>query len=142
MRPEYDGVGYRHGPERGGRSRALHQGIVGPYKLIIAPTAAEQIASHAQFVADQSGAVEVALRWLERVFATIGTLATAPDRFELSEEASAHKTVVRRMLIDRRVVLYCVDEPEMAVYVIGFRHATRLPVSSLLRALGSENLYH
>lgn len=97
------------------------------YTIVVAPDAADRIAEYGKFIAENSGSVEIAQRWVNLVYAAIESLDIFPRRFELAEEDAHRNYEIRRLVIGSYVAIYTVDDLAQAVKIIGFRHGARLP---------------
>lgn len=76
------------------------------YKVVVAPSARQQIADQGRFIAEQSSSLEVALRWVERVYEAVDTLDFSPRRYELAEENRHRDYEIRRLLIGNYLAIY------------------------------------
>ena len=97
------------------------------YQVAVSPKARQQIGDCALYIAQQSGSLEVADRWIDRVYDSIQTLSTFPHRFVLGEENEYRDYEIRRKLIGRNLALHTIDEEAKVVRIIHFRHGSRLP---------------
>lgn len=66
-------------------------------------------------------------RWLQRVYDAFDTLQYMPDRYELAKENAGYDYDIYRLLIGSYIAAYTVDESAAVVYLLGFRHGSRLP---------------
>lgn len=98
-----------------------------PYRVIVAPVAADSIAEYGRYIAEVAGKPETAERWVNHVYDKIATLDTFPQRHVLAEENGRRDYEIRRQVIGNYLVLYAIDEPTATVHVVGFRHGHRLP---------------
>ncbi|MDH3718501.1 MAG: hypothetical protein OES79_10320 [Planctomycetota bacterium] len=73
------------------------------FTVVVAPVAVEKIAQYGNYIAEQSRSVEVAQRWVDRVYDAIETLEVFPRRFALAEEDAHRSYEIRRLIfgIDR-----------------------------------------
>ncbi len=76
------------------------------YKVVVSPAARQQVADQGRFIAEQSGSLEVALRWVDRIYESIDTLDFSPHRYELAEENRYRDYEIRRLLIGKYLALY------------------------------------
>ena len=97
------------------------------YSIRVSPAAADRVADYAEFIAERSGSVDIARRWVDRVYSAIDSLAYWPRRFAFAEENDHLDYEIRRLIVGRHLVLYTVDDEDLLVKVIGFRHGSRLP---------------
>lgn len=97
------------------------------YTIVVAPVAAEMIRQYGCYIADQSGSVEIAKRWVDRVYDAIATLDIFPRRFGLAEEDAHRDYEIRVLIFGNYLVLYAIDDVRKIVKVVGFRHGARLP---------------
>lgn len=97
------------------------------FTVVVAPVAAEKIAQYGNYIAEQSGSVEVAQRWVDRVYDAIETLEVFPRRFALAEEDAHRSYEIRRLIFGNYLALYTIDDVRKTVKVVGFRHGARLP---------------
>jgi hypothetical protein len=97
------------------------------YTIVVAPVAAENIRQYGCYIAEQSGSVEIAKRWVDRVYDSIVTLEVFPHRFGLAEEDVHRDYEIRVLILGNYLVLYTVDDVRKIVKVVGFRHGARLP---------------
>ncbi len=68
-----------------------------------------------------------ASRWLEQVWDAIDGLEEMPNRHNLAPENDYKPYEVRRALVGDYLVLFTIDNSAGKVWVIGFRHGSRLP---------------
>ena len=97
------------------------------YAVRVSSVAADQIAAYQAYIAEKSGFQEIADRWAELVYDAIGKLHYMPGRFALAEEDRGRDYDIHRQIIGSYLALYTIDEDNMVVKVIGFRHGSRLP---------------
>lgn len=97
------------------------------YTVVVAPVAAETIGECGRYIAEKSGSVEIAERWVDRVYDAIETLDVSPRRFELAEEDAHRSYEIRRLIFGNYLALYTIDDGRKTVKVVGFRHGARLP---------------
>jgi hypothetical protein len=64
---------------------------------------------------------------LRQVWDAVDGLETMPNRHNLAEEDAFVPYEVRRVIVGNYFLLFTIDEPARAVWVIGFRHGGRLP---------------
>jgi toxin ParE1/3/4 len=97
------------------------------YAVEITDTAMELIREQARYIAIERNAPLNASRWLEKVWDVIDALEVMPARHILAAEDAFKPYEVRRALVGEYLVLFTIDEPARKVWVIGFRHGSRLP---------------
>ena len=97
------------------------------YRVSVSSAATDKIAEYAIYIAEQSCSLDVADRWIDRVFDAIDGLDFFPQRFGLAEEDAHRDFEIRRLVIGNYLALYHVNDDAKTVRVIGFRHASRLP---------------
>jgi plasmid stabilization system protein ParE len=97
------------------------------FTVVVAPVAAEKIGHYGDYIAEQSGSVETAERWVDQVYNAIATLEVFPRRFALAEEDAHRSYEIRRLIFGDYLALYTIDDVEKTVRVVGFRHGARLP---------------
>ena len=97
------------------------------YRVIITPPAQAQILEQGRYIAVDRQAPLNAARWLERVFDAADTLAEFPSRCTLAPENAFRDYEIRRLLIGDYFLLFTIVEKDQTVWVIGFRHGSRLP---------------
>ena len=97
------------------------------YAVEITDTAFELIRAQARYIAIDCQAPLNASRWLEKVWDVIDGLEHMPKRHNLAAENDYKNYEVRRLLVGDYQVLFTVDEAAGKVWVIGFRHGSRLP---------------
>lgn len=97
------------------------------YTVEITDAAFEAIRAQARYIAFDCHASLNAARWLEKVWDAVDGLEHMPQRHNLAAE-DAHKSYeVRRALVGDYLILFTIDESAGKVWVIGFRHGSRLP---------------
>lgn len=97
------------------------------YRIILAPSVLEAIASYRDFIAHRSGSERISTRWVVQVLERIEVLKRIPHSFELAEENAFRPFELRRLLIGKYVATYTIDDVYGAVRVVDFRHGSRLP---------------
>ena len=97
------------------------------YAVEITDTAFEAIRAQARYIAVDRRAPMNASRWLKKVWAAVAGLETFPRRHNLAAEDAYKAYEVRRALVGDYLILFTVDDPAGKVWVIGFRHGSRLP---------------
>src|SRR5438874_866425 len=97
------------------------------YAVEITDTAMELIRAQARYIAIDCHAPLNASRWLETVWDVIDGLEVMPARHNLAAEDAFKPYEVRRALAGDYLVLFTIDEPVRKVWVISFRHGSRLP---------------
>ena len=97
------------------------------YRVVVTSLTTDKIAECAAYIAGQSGSLDVADRWIDKVFDAIDGLDFFPQRFGLAEEDAHREYEIRRLIIGNYLALYNIDNESKTVRVIGFRHAARLP---------------
>ena len=97
------------------------------YRVIVTPIVGDKILEYGRYIAEQSGSLQVAEKWIGGVYAAIDTLDVFPRRFNLAEEDEHRDYEIRRKVIGNYLALYHIDDAEKKVTVIGFRHGHRLP---------------
>jgi hypothetical protein len=81
----------------------------------------------ARYIAVECQAPLNASRWLEQVWDAIDGLEYLPNRHNLAPESAFKSYEVRRALVGDYLILFTIDEAAAKVWVIGFRHGSRLP---------------
>ena len=97
------------------------------FSVIVTPVVTEKIDEYASHIAEQSGSVEIAERWIDRVYDAVETLSMFPRRFGLAEEDAHREYEIRRLIIGDYLAAYTIDDAKKTVMVVGFRHGARLP---------------
>ena len=97
------------------------------YRVLITPSARAQILEQGRYIGVDRQAPLNAARWLERVFDAADTLAEFPRRCKLAPENDFRDYEIRRLLIGDYFLLFTIVEEDQTVWVIGFRHGSRLP---------------
>jgi len=97
------------------------------YTVRVSVLAAEKISEYGFYIAEQSGSVEIAERWLAQVYAAIDKLHYSPRRFVFAEENAHRDYGIHRQIIGKYLALYTIVEDTQTVLVIGFRHGHQLP---------------
>lgn len=97
------------------------------FQVEVSSDCEEKIANYASYIEHRSASRQVALDWMERVYARIQTLKYHPKRHACAEENRHRDYEIRRLIIGNYLALYTVDDEARSVRVIGFRHASRLP---------------
>ena len=97
------------------------------YRVQITDAAHAQLLGHARYIAIECKAPLNAARWLERIFDAADTLADLPHRCNLAPENDFRDYEIRRLLIGDYFLLFTIVEEDQTVWVIGFRHGSRLP---------------
>lgn len=101
------------------------------YQVIVSPRTHQQILSYAQHIAEASGSVTTAERWVDKMYETIARLDYFPHRYGLAEEDAHRDNVIHRQIIGNYLALYSIDDDARVVSVIGFRHGKRLPLGPM-----------
>jgi len=99
------------------------------YKICVTSFAAEKIREYGHYIAEQSGSLAIAERWIDHVYTMIETLHHSPHRHGLAEENQYRSFELRRQIIGNYLAIYAVDDAKRLVSVVGFRHGRRLPRS-------------
>lgn len=97
------------------------------YTVEITDTAFELIRDEARYIAIERQSSLNASRWLEQVWDAIDGLEEMPNRHNVAPESTYKAYEVRRALVGNYLILFTIDEPMHKVWVIGFRHGSRLP---------------
>lgn len=97
------------------------------YKVIVTDRATIAIVEYAEFIARQSGSWKIAEDWMARVYEAVSTLESMPDRFEVATESGKLGFEIRRLLIGKYIANYMIDYDDAVVWIVGFRHGSRLP---------------
>jgi mRNA-degrading endonuclease RelE of RelBE toxin-antitoxin system len=97
------------------------------YHVIVTPMVGDKILEYGRYIAEQSGSLKVAEKWIGRIYAAIDALDVFPRRFNLAEEDEHRDYEIRCKVIGNYLVLYTIDDTKQTVTVIGFRHGHRLP---------------
>lgn len=97
------------------------------YDVITTDTAKAAIGEQVRYIKDEQQAPQNAATWLGRVWTAIDGLELMPMRHSVAEGYDHLPYVVRRVLVDRHLVLFTVDEAAKVVYVIGLRHGSSRP---------------
>jgi mRNA-degrading endonuclease RelE of RelBE toxin-antitoxin system len=97
------------------------------YRVIVAPVAAKSIGECARYISEVGGKPETAAKWIDRVYERINSLEAFPQRHSLAEENSHRDYEIRQQIFGNYVVLYSIDEQNLAVHIVGFRQGQRLP---------------
>jgi mRNA-degrading endonuclease RelE of RelBE toxin-antitoxin system len=97
------------------------------YAVEITDTAFELIRAQARYIAVDCQAPLNAGRWLEEVWDAIDGLEHMPKRHSLATESAYKSYEVRRILVGDYHILFNIDDAAATVWVIGFRHGSRLP---------------
>jgi toxin ParE1/3/4 len=96
------------------------------YSVEITDSAYEAILAHARYIAVDCQAPLNASRWLEKLWDAIDALEQMPERHNLAPESAYKNYEVRRVLLGDYMILFTIDQPARKVWVIGFRHGSRL----------------
>ena len=97
------------------------------YTVEFTDTALDAIRAQAQYIAIDCQAPVNARRWLEQVWDVIDGLEHMPQRHNLAPESDSKTYEVRRALVGDYLILFTINEDAHKVWVIGFRHGSRLP---------------
>jgi len=97
------------------------------YRVLITAPARAKILEQGRYIAVDRQAPLNAARWLERVFDAADTLADFPRRCALAPENDFRDYEIRRLLVGDYFLLFTIVEEDQTVWVIGFRHGSRLP---------------
>jgi toxin ParE1/3/4 len=97
------------------------------YRVLITAAARAKILEQARYIAVDCEAPLNAERWLERVLDAADTLAAFPRRCPLAPENDFRDFEIRRLRIGDYFLLFTIVEKNRTVWVIGFRHGSRLP---------------
>src|SRR5882724_9673092 len=97
------------------------------YSVEMTEVAYEAIRAHARYIAIECQSPLNASRWLDDVWNVIDGLEHMPARHILAPENDFKLYEVRRALVGSHLMLFTIDESAHKVWVIGFRHGSRLP---------------
>ncbi|HEY8751801.1 MAG TPA: type II toxin-antitoxin system RelE/ParE family toxin [Tepidisphaeraceae bacterium] len=97
------------------------------YTVEITESALETIHAQARYIAIDCQSPLNAGRWLEQIWDAIDALAQSPTRHNLAPENDFKFYEVRRVLVGQYLILFTVSDETHTVWVIGFRHGSRLP---------------
>jgi mRNA-degrading endonuclease RelE of RelBE toxin-antitoxin system len=97
------------------------------YTVEVTKTAFELIQDQARYIAADCHAPLNASRWLEQIWDVVDGLESLPERHNFAPENDYKTYEVRRVLAGEYLILFTIDEPAKKVWVIGFRHGSRLP---------------
>ena len=97
------------------------------YSVGITDAAFDAIRQHARYIAVDCQSPLNAKKWLQKVFDEIDALEHMPARHNLAPESDFKTYEIRRALIGDYLILFTIDETASMVWVIGFRHGSRLP---------------
>lgn len=97
------------------------------YAVELTEAALAAITANARYIAVEGQAPVNAQRWLERIWDAVDSLAQSPRRAAKAEENAYVGYEVRQLAIDSRLLLFAVDGRRSKVWIIGLRHAHRLP---------------
>jgi mRNA-degrading endonuclease RelE of RelBE toxin-antitoxin system len=97
------------------------------YKVEITSATFDAIQEQARYIAVDCQAPLNSSRWLEQVWDAIDGLERMPGRHNLAPESAYKSYEVRRVIVGDYLILFTIDEPASTVWVIGFRHGSRLP---------------
>ena len=97
------------------------------YRVLITLAARAKILEQARYIAVDGQSPVNAARWLERVFDASDTLSAFPQRCPVAAENDFRDYEVRRLLVWDHALLFTIVESDQTVWVIGFRHGSRLP---------------
>lgn len=95
-------------------------------RVLVTPEAAEQMFDCARFIAVERQSPETAEVWLGRVLASKDELSEFPRRGPVCAESEHLGYELRRLILGNYFMLYTVDDASGVVWVVGFRHASRL----------------
>lgn len=96
------------------------------YSVEITDSALEAIRAEARYIAVDCQSPLNASRWLQRVLRAVEGLERMPRRYGLAAEDAFKPYEVRRVLVGDCLILFTVEDKTRKVWVIGFRHGTRL----------------
>jgi hypothetical protein len=97
------------------------------YAIEITDTALGLIRAQARYIAIECHSPMNAAAWLAKVWDTVDGLEQMPMRHNLALEDAYKSYEVRRALVGDYLILFTIDESIKKVWVIGFRHGSRLP---------------
>jgi plasmid stabilization system protein ParE len=97
------------------------------FDVEITDAALAAIRAQVKYIAIECRAPLNAGRWLERVWDAIDGLALMPERHGLAAEDEFKPYEVRRVLVGNYLILFTIEKKARKVWVIGFRHGSRLP---------------
>jgi len=97
------------------------------YAVEITEAALNAIEEQARYIAIDCASPLNSEGWLARVFDAVDGLSTMPTRHGLAVEDEYLPYEVRRVLVGNHHLLFAIDEQAKTVWVIGFRHGSRLP---------------
>ena|ERR1700722_17114466 len=97
------------------------------YVVEVTDAAFDAIRAHARYIAVERQAPINAARWLEQIWDAIDGLEEMPRQHNLAAEDAFKPYEVRRALVGNYLILFTIDDHSRKVWVIGFRHGSRLP---------------
>lgn len=97
------------------------------YTVEITDAALEAIKAQAMYIAVECCSPLNAGRWLEKIWDAVDGLEEMPRRCALAAEDQFKPYEVRRVLVGDYLILFTIEANVKKVWVIGFRHGSRLP---------------
>lgn len=87
------------------------------YKIVRTDKADEQLREIIFYIADDSGSVDIALNYLEKIEAAIRRLEEFPMSGSIPRYSILRKQGYRVLIVERHLVFYKVDEDEKVVTI-------------------------
>lgn len=97
------------------------------YRVEVTPDALDAIRQHVRHIAVELRAPLNAERWLQRVWDAVDSLERFPRRCSLAPDNEQVTYEVRMQTVGDYLLLFTVDDETKTVWVLGFRHGSRLP---------------
>ena len=87
------------------------------YKILRTDKAEDQLRDIIFYIADESGSVDVALRYLDKIETAINRLREFPESGSIPRYSILKKQGFRVVVVERHLIFYKVNEEEMLVII-------------------------
>lgn len=87
------------------------------YKILRTDKAEEQLRSIIYYIADDSGDVDIALRYLDKIETAINRLQDFPESGSIPRYSILKKQGYRVVIVERHLVFYKINEEEKTVTI-------------------------
>ena len=96
------------------------------YSVLYMPHVTAAIDQQAQYLCDQHASPDRVATWLEELYDLVDSLEQWPRRYPVDDVATAAlETEVRRVSFGNYIIYFRVDDSQMCVSVLHFRHAAQ-----------------
>ena len=95
------------------------------YNIVRTDKADEQLREIIFYIADDSGSIDIALNYLDKIEKAIGRLEDFPMSGSIPRYSILRKQGYRVLIVERHLVFYKVDESEKVVTIYAFVDSRR-----------------